>query len=394
MRFLVYLSLVISFYLHGAQGQLFSSGGRRKRQVVFGGTDTATYADCRTPDGSYGYCTRLQECGPMVNLLALPSPAALAFLRKSICGYQGFEPKVCCSYFGAAGVESTTPFVFGGGDVVTTARPPTPSKPTTGSYSALPDSCGYTNATRIRIVGGIEAPMGAWPWITLLGFRDPNNGKVEYLCGGALITDQHVITAAHCVKDKDDLYSVRVGEHDVNSEKDGASPQEIRIAAKMPHEKFDSVSFQNDIAILKLSQKVKLTPEVQPICLPKEKSISNRNFDKTKPFVAGWGATSFNGPSSGTLKEVQIPVVTKQSCTEAYKKFRTVVVDESVICAGTARGGIDACQGDSGGPLMLSEAERFYLVGVVSFGFKCAEPGYPGVYTRITHYMDWIASKL
>ena len=67
--------------------------------VVFGGTDTATYADCRTPDGSYGYCTRLQECGPMVNLLALPSPAALAFLRKSICGYQGFEPKVTNSIY-------------------------------------------------------------------------------------------------------------------------------------------------------------------------------------------------------------------------------------------------------------------------------------------------------
>jgi len=392
MRILVYMLLVVSSFLHEAQGQLFSGGGRRRRQVVFGGSDAGAYADCRTPDGSYGYCARLPECGSLANLLTVPSPATLNFIRKSICGYQGFEPRVCCSYSGVAGVETTTPFFFGGGEVVT-PRPPT-SRPNPSSSSALPTRCGYSNATRIRIVGGDEAPMGAWPWITLLGFRDAITKKVDYLCGGALITDQHVITAAHCVKDKEDLYSVRVGEHDVNSEMDGAKPQDIIIASKMPHEKFDSVSFQNDIAILKLSKKVKLTPEVQPICLPTDTSLSNRNFDKSKPFVAGWGATSFNGPSSGTLREVQVPVVTKQSCSEAYQKFRTVVVDDSVICAGTKRGGIDACQGDSGGPLMLSEAERFYLVGVVSFGFKCAEPGYPGVYTRITHYLDWIKSKL
>ena len=101
--------------------------------------------------------------------------------------------------------------------------------------------------------------LGAWPWITLLGFRDAITNRIDYLCGGALITDQHVITAAHCVKDKDDLYSVRVGEHDVNSELDGAKPQEILIATKTPHENFNSVSFQNDIAILKLRQKVKFT---------------------------------------------------------------------------------------------------------------------------------------
>lgn len=309
---------------------------------------------------------------------------------------------VCCSYSGvvnvggSAIVDSTTPFYFGGSDERPTTPKPVKPKPTPkpSPYAGLPSKCGYTNATRIRIVGGEDAPLGAWPWISLLGFRDTLTSKVDYLCGGALITDQHVITAAHCVKDKDELYSVRVGEHDINSNSDGAQTQDIVIERKTPHEKFDSVSFQNDIAILKLSRKVKLTPGVQPICLPTDESLRNRNYVKTKPFVAGWGATSYNGPSSGVLQEVQIPVVSQESCLASYKKFRTVVVDDTVICAGTKKGGIDACQGDSGGPLMISEAERFYLLGVVSFGFKCAEPGFPGVYTRIPYYMDWIMSNL
>lgn len=129
MRCLVYLLLVVSAILHGTQGRLFSGGSRRRRQgngrmiydwrsidfwshravnwtdwmyftlVVFGGSDTAFYADCRTPDGSYGYCTRLPECGSLANLMVLPSPATLNFIRKSICGYQGFEPRVTNSIF-------------------------------------------------------------------------------------------------------------------------------------------------------------------------------------------------------------------------------------------------------------------------------------------------------
>ena len=91
---------------------------------------------------------------------------------------------------------------------------------------------------------------------------------------------------------------------------------------------------------------------------------------------------------------MQIPVVTQDSCKESYKGFRTVVVDNSVLCAGLGRGGKDACQGDSGGPLMIPEEDKFYLLGVVSFGYKCAEPGYPGVYTRTSHFLDWVLSKM
>ncbi len=122
---------------------------------------------------------------------------------------------------------------------------------------------------------------GAWPWIALLGYKDPITQQVDYLCGGALISSQYVITAAHCVYNKKDLYatksanvcldlrlideinifrySVRVGEHELQNDMDGNRHQDVLIASRMPHEGFDSVSFQNDIAILKLAARVEFT---------------------------------------------------------------------------------------------------------------------------------------
>uniref|UniRef100_A0A0P6GSZ8 CLIP domain-containing serine protease n=1 Tax=Daphnia magna TaxID=35525 RepID=A0A0P6GSZ8_9CRUS len=377
-----------------------------KRQVNFGeeetsvvsgslntGFDGAGANDCQTPEGIIGTCMLLASCPHLADMLSVPSPAILNYLRQSICGYYGYDPKVCCSYStGVENIDSSAPFFFEESpSPVIPVRPPphNPSRP-----SILPARCGHSNATSTRIVGGEEAPPGAWPWIALLGYKDPTTQQVDYLCGGALISSQYVITAAHCVYNKKDLYSVRVGEHELHNDMDGNRHQDVLIASRMPHEGFDSISFQNDIAILKLAARVEFTAEVQPICLPMEPTIRNKNYVKSQPFVAGWGATSFNGPSSVTLREVQIPVVSQESCKESYKNFKTVVVDQSVLCAGLGRGGKDACQGDSGGPLMVPEKDRFYLLGVVSFGYKCAIPGFPGVYTRVPHYLDWILSKM
>lgn len=93
-----------------------------------------------------------------------------------------------------------------------------------------------------------------------------------------------------------------------------------------------------------------------------------------------------------------IPVVSNDQCKQNYANFKTTVIDNRVLCAGYTTGGKDACQGDSGGPLMWGNFQNgnlmFYLIGVVSYGYKCAEPGYPGVYTRVTSFTDWIQANL
>lgn len=95
---------------------------------------------------------------------------------------------------------------------------------------------------------------------------------------------------------------------------------------------------------------------------------------------------------------VQLPVVTNEQCINSYKNFRNVIIDNRVLCAGFQQGGKDACQGDSGGPLMYGRADgknlRFYQVGVVSYGFRCAEANSPGVYTRVTEFIEWIEKNL
>lgn len=108
---------------------------------------------------------------------------------------------------------------------------------------------------------------------------------------------------------------------------------------------------------------------------------------------------STGGPSSSKLQVATLPVVETNQCRQALSKFRTVI-DERVMCAGFPQGGKDACQGDSGGPYMYgvqgtsARYITFYLFGVVSYGYRCAEPGYPGVYTRVPTFIDWIQNNL
>merc|ERR1712172_400845 len=127
--------------------------------------------------------------------------------------------------------------------------------------------------------------------------------------------------------------------------------------------------------------------------------------DETCPSsVTGWGAKEFRGPTSNTLLQALIQVTSQDYCSEKFSQFSNVQIDDTKICARDVNAESnslikDACQGDSGGPLMLDRRGedgkfRYHLVGVVSFGFKCAVPGFPGVYTRITEYDEWIKETI
>lgn len=114
--------------------------------------------------------------------------------------------------------------------------------------------------------------------------------------------------------------------------------------------------------------------------------------------VLGINNNILDGPSSPTLQAVNLPVVSNEACSRAFASIKSTTIDERVLCAGFLQGGKDACQGDSGGPLMEGKVEgknsTFYQIGVVSYGFRCAEQGYPGVYTRVASFVDWINRQL
>ena len=237
---------------------------------------------------------------------------------------------------------------------------------------------------QIDIVGGQPATQGEWPWQVLV---QPDG----YLCGGSLISTEWVVTAAHCVFDQSDnlipagQITVVLGEHRLNIG-DG-SEQQRNITQVIPHPNYRSgQGWDNDIALLRLSAPAQPNQFVQPIPLtlsPTHDTLVEAGDPST---VTGWGTTSEGGNISTTLLEVELPLVSNRTCSSAYGN-----ITDNMICAGLPQGGKDACQGDSGGPLVIPNGNGGWLLaGVVSFGRGCARPNYPGVYTRVSRYIDWI----
>ena len=96
---------------------------------------------------------------------------------------------------------------------------------------------------------------------------------------------------------------------------------------------------------------------------------------------------------SDILQKVEVPVIPDEDCRTAYAKAG-IIIREDMLCAGYPEGGKDACQADSGGPLVGVQGETRYLAGIVSWGISCARGEYPGVYTEVAYFIDWINSKL
>jgi len=258
---------------------------------------------------------------------------------------------------------------------------------TQACQSAPLESCG-TNARRFqtKIVGGRPADPDEWPWLAAL-IRPSTKTSGQY-CGAALIGDEWVLTAAHCVapftKDK---IKVTLGEYSFDQEGETSVQKKIGVRDLKMHENYDDKSFENDIALIRLDRKVEFTKSVYPICLPPR----GKDYTDTRAFVIGWGTIYFGGPTSSVLQEVNVRVWDNKQCATNYGRLNRKITD-TMMCAGER--GRDACQGDSGGPLncLNFQTGKWELCGVVSWGARCAEPDFPGVYTRVTDYLDWIDS--
>ena len=151
-----------------------------------------------------------------------------------------------------------------------------------------------------------------------------------------------------------------------------------KVVKIIQHEDYNSFTISNDIALLKLQFPLAMDNYVQPIVLPAQEQDTTGDC-----VVSGWGTTAEGGSSPSYLMKVTVPVVSDAKCRDAYD------IDDSNICAGYDEGGKDACQGDSGGPLYCSG----YQAGIVSWGYGCGRPEYPGVYTEVSYFVDWINSN-
>ena len=210
--------------------------------------------------------------------------------------------------------------------------------------------------------------------------------KSSHFCGGTLINDRHVLTAAHCVfGDLRVNLRIVVGLHKL-SNLSASTAQTIVVSQVFSHEGYDRSRLINDIAVLRLQRPVQLNQYVSPICLP---GPDAQEFNPVT--TIGWGVTTENGFLSDTLQQVTLAVLNGEARSAYGADFN---VTRQIAAGIRAVGDKDSCQGDSGGPLMFLSNHQWYLNGVVSFGFGCARALNPGVYTRVSAYVSWVQQQI
>jgi len=256
-------------------------------------------------------------------------------------------------------------------------------------------SCGrsaFEPRTNLRIVGGGESRPHSLPWIVSL-----SRIMGIHICGGTLIRvspkaeeSDIFITAAHCVEDQSRQFKALFGAH--NSDIPELGTERIEVVKVVQHPKYTFKVF-NDIAIMKLARPVKFGPWIQPACLP---AAGEQVPDGATALLSGWGKSVENGTSPDILHQVTLPIINPQACVDMFKKnqYPLAIKTDIMMCAGVPAGGKDTCQGDSGGPLVVKESNGYVLQGVVSFGKGCARPGWPGIYARVSAYVDWINEQV
>lgn len=249
------------------------------------------------------------------------------------------------------------------------------------SFISFPRNSNAQDHIDPSIIGGVEATPGAWPFMVAILSANVTPLFNGQFCGGALISNGWVVSAAHCFTDvtAEDV-QVGVNLHNLSTD----SGEIINVTQIISHPDYDPDTNDNDIALLRLASN---STTGTPISIISD-SINIENFSAT---AIGWGLTIDGDDSSASevLRQVTMPVVSNETCYAALSGGITA----NMVCAGLAEGGKDACQGDSGGPLIVSSGGSNKLIGVTSFGIGCGQPNSYGVWARTSRYASFISTN-
>ncbi|XP_026574767.1 chymotrypsin-like protease CTRL-1 [Pseudonaja textilis] len=225
-----------------------------------------------------------------------------------------------------------------------------------------------------RIINGMDANRGSWPWQVSL----QTNSRF-HICGGSLINENWVVTAAHC-NVKPGVHFAFVGLH---NRLDNAAPVQWRSIIKViTRPDWDSYNLNNDVALLKLSSPVQLNAYISPVRLASPTEVLPQG---SKCVTTGWGRNNLNSQQSAViLQQVVLPLVPVDVCQQKLPK----PITSSMLCAGGA--GATSCHGDSGGPLVCQKGSSWTLVGIVSWGSPNCNVWTPAVYARVSKFRNWI----
>nr|CAD7397414.1 unnamed protein product [Timema cristinae] len=267
-----------------------------------------------------------------------------------------------------------------------------PLLPDPEPISVQVEKCNY-NSVKL-IVGGEETVPGEFPHMAAVGFRDGR--QIVWNCGGSLISEHFVLTAAHCTYSRlGPPVVVRLGEYNLRTNYEDPEPVDYSVAEVIRHPDYKPSANYNDIGLLRLSRPAQLNSFVRPACL-----YSKNMLNVNKTTAIGWGRIDFAEDPSDILLKVSLSIIPINQCNQMYhSETKTNALAQgilpSMLCAGELAGGKDTCQGDSGGPIQISNKNNrciHYIIGVTSFGKFCAGKNAPGVYTRVSYFLPWIES--
>uniref|UniRef100_A0AAG5CPJ7 CLIP domain-containing serine protease n=1 Tax=Anopheles atroparvus TaxID=41427 RepID=A0AAG5CPJ7_ANOAO len=362
-----------------------------------------TAPQCTTPSRQRGRCISIYECESILSFFRdrLLTWEERDFLQRSQCtgATSGQQPFICCP--GGSSKPVVAP-AAASANPTTVAPSSDVSDQLAGGLLPNPKKNECGTAIGVRIYGGENADIDEFPWLALMQYEN-RKGERKFSCGGSLINDRYVLTAAHCVtgeveRKEGKLVGVRLGEYNTNTEIDCVQADQEQICNDPPidsgvestlvHPEYNEASHAHDIALVRLAQTIRFTDFVKPVCLPLADFRASKAGEVN--FVTGFGRT-LKGARSPIKQKLGIKVYDQERCREKFATQKAVITTNQ-ICAG-GEFAKDSCHGDSGGPLMKLQ-KVWFLEGVVSYGNKCGLEDWPGVYTHVPAYMGWVRSSI